>query len=87
MSYILYAVFWSDGKDNWGFIQIAINIQTNPSGPPQRHDLQPLQVEIWFFHDFQLRQASKLFDTFGTFPEGTLAPIFHQDSSCCQQQD
>jgi hypothetical protein len=39
------------------------------------------------FLSFQRRQASKLFDTLVTCPEGTLCPIFHQDSSRCPLQD
>ncbi len=42
----VFAVFLSDEKDNSGFSLIAISIQTNLSGSPLEHDLQPLQIEI-----------------------------------------
>ncbi len=35
--------------------------------------------KLIFFLSFQRRQASKLFDTLLTCPEGTLCPIFHQE--------
>jgi hypothetical protein len=64
-----------------------MNIKSNLSGSTLEHDLQPLQIEINFFLDFQHMQSSKLFNTLVTCPEGSLNPIFHQDSSHCLQQE
>jgi hypothetical protein len=51
-----------------------VNIQSNLSDSSQEYDLQPLQLEIHLFSQFSAQ---------ATCPEGTLCPIFHQDSSCC----
>jgi hypothetical protein len=44
-------------------------------------DPPPLQIEFFLLLDFQCRQASKMFKTLVTCPDGSLGPIFHQDSS------
>ncbi len=68
----------------YGIVKVAFpSIQSNLSSSSLEHDPLPLQIEIDFFLDFQCNQASKLFNTLVTCPEGSLAPIFHQDSSRC----
>ncbi len=76
----VFAVFCSDERESSEFSLIAMNIQSNLPGSSLGYDPQPLQIDF-FLSQFQCRQASKLFGTLVTCPEGSLSPIFHQDSS------